>query len=573
MSKIGDLIVRLLMEDGQYNKTIKKADKETQSFGTRMKKIGVTGAAAWAAISAAAVKVVHDVINASQRLGDRWQMMTTKMQSGWQEFIRSIGNWSFDSFLSRLNEAVKSAEKLQSARDALFEDDNASKILKAQRATELAEYERLFRDTSKSDAERIAAGKQYLAIMEQILKVSSTSFGNLYGAEADRFLTGTRVGPGAQGQQMLIDFLGAYNQTNSEFMDAIGWLRDNLTSNRHGDGWNGNDISKGIAGGNYSLIGESEWIRQYSEAIVTVQKQLQSLGYAGTPMETLYFADIGRTYERERNDEDVTAVVESYVKWQDALNALYNEYKRFQTTLDALIGKNNTTVEQLNTTEAPSSDEIMQEGLLNIGDIVDIDALLSELQDQVDSMAEDITLPDIDTSALDKYDERLDTFIQEYQQRQEMMKAINDGLKDSIITAYSDGLQAATDALFGLQDMDTSQVLASMLKPFANYARSIGAMLVSYGIGMAAFKKTMLNPTGAIVAGAALIAIGAAMSSAISSFTSSGASSAATSTAYAGSSTSYGDSQGMEITVNVKGKISGSDIVISGQRTIDKWKR
>lgn len=570
MSKIGDLIVRLLMEDGQYNKTIKKADKETQSFGARMKKIGVTGAAAWAAISAAAVKVVHDVINASQRLGDRWQMMTTKMQAGWQEFIRSIGNWSFDSFLSRLNEAVKSAEKLQSARDALFEDDNASKILKAQRATELAGLEEIYRDTSKSDQDRIDALKKYISIMEDILRIPEASFSNLFGAEADRFLATTRIGGGEQGRKMLMDFLGAYNQTNSEFMEAIGWLRDNLSS----DGWTGNDISKARVGGNYSLIGESEWIRQYSATMATVQKQLQSLGYAGTPMETLYFADIGRTYERERNDDDVNAVVDAYTKWQEARTALWDENKRAVTLLNTLSGKAKQSQAELeNKVETPSSDEIMQEGLLNIGDIVDVDALLSELQDQVDSMAEAITLPDIDTSALDKYDERLDTFIQEYQQRQEMMKAINDGLKDSIITAYSDGLQAATDALFGLQDMDTSQVLASMLKPFANYAKSIGAMLVSYGIAMTAFKKTMLNPTGAIVAGAALIAIGAAMSSAISSFTSSGASSTATSTAYAGSSTSYGDSQGMEITVNVKGKISGSDIVISGQRTIDKWKR
>lgn len=52
----------------------------------------------------------------------------------------------------------------------------------------------------------------------------------------------------------------------------------------------------------------------------------------------------------------------------------------------------------------------------------------------------------------------------------------------------------------------------SLLKPVATVCQQMGSMLIAYGVGMDAFKKALSNPWAAIAAGAALVAIGTAIS-------------------------------------------------------------
>ena len=52
----------------------------------------------------------------------------------------------------------------------------------------------------------------------------------------------------------------------------------------------------------------------------------------------------------------------------------------------------------------------------------------------------------------------------------------------------------------------------SLLKPVATVCQQMGSMIIAYGVGMEAFKKALSNPYAAIAAGAALVAIGTAIS-------------------------------------------------------------
>ena len=97
-------------------------------------------------------------------------------------------------------------------------------------------------------------------------------------------------------------------------------------------------------------------------------------------------------------------------------------------------------------------------------------------------------------------------------------------------------------------------------------AKQLGEMLILEGSGIEAFKEAMASLDGpvAIAAGTALIALGATLSSGIKALGSSGGSSAMSSGSSATSNANSDTTISTEMTIYVKGKISGKDILISG---------
>jgi hypothetical protein len=136
------------------------------------------------------------------------------------------------------------------------------------------------------------------------------------------------------------------------------------------------------------------------------------------------------------------------------------------------------------------------------------------------------------------------------------------------------GIQALTDAMFQIEGADWKSVLAAFIAPLGDTMKQMGAMIMAEGIAMSAFKKSLTNPAAAIAAGAALMAIGAVVSSGLQRLIS-GAGNGG------GSAMSYGSSSGgaaalnyeSTLTVEVTGKISGNDIVLSGKKTNDRNSR
>lgn len=156
------------------------------------------------------------------------------------------------------------------------------------------------------------------------------------------------------------------------------------------------------------------------------------------------------------------------------------------------------------------------------------------------------------------------------------MVAQNEMLEQAFIESFSGATQAVTDALFNLEGAGAEQVLAALMQPFARTATQLGEMLIAQGIGIKAFKDSLktLQPGVAIAAGAALIALGAALSSGIQSLAGGAAGGTSASTASAGSSATSGiETYQQDITVHVVGEIAGDKIVLAGQKTLNKWNR
>ncbi len=169
--------------------------------------------------------------------------------------------------------------------------------------------------------------------------------------------------------------------------------------------------------------------------------------------------------------------------------------------------------------------------------------------------------------SMDLANEAAETAMEGLQRLEDMSIDIGEYLGRAFAESVSGSFQVLTDALAGVSDFDTSKLVSALLQPFADMAKQMGEYMITTGTAILVTEKYAIsNPYAMIAAGVALTALGSALSSGLQAISSSlGSSGSASSSASAGSSTSTTDSNiSTEMTIYVKGKISGKDILISG---------
>ena len=169
-----------------------------------------------------------------------------------------------------------------------------------------------------------------------------------------------------------------------------------------------------------------------------------------------------------------------------------------------------------------------------------------------------------------------DEFYNKYQEDLQRMQDLLADFRDAAIGGFSDAVQELADQFAGLNEINPGKVVQALLTPLADMAIKEGELLIAQGIGIEAIKEalTKLNGVAAIAAGTALVALGAAAKSGLAAIAKSGAGSTAT-TSYSGAGASAAQTQTIqtEMTVYVTGRLSGSDILLSGQKTQNGWNR
>ena len=276
-------------------------------------------------------------------------------------------------------------------------------------------------------------------------------------------------------------------------------------------------------------------------------------GYTGSAEDEVakMFPELRNIYENQRGDKTNQPVVDAILAYERALSAYSDENKRI--------------IRQLNTLTAQE---------LGLDDVTDAHSMAVELGKQIASDIQKLNeefaiIEDIDIDLSD-VDNEMKAFLDSWKQDVETIASYNQALEDSMLAAFGNGMQAITDLMMGIEGADMKSVMAAFLAPFADTMKQMGSMIMSEGIAMTAFKKSFSNPAAAIAAGAALIAVGSAVSSGLQRLTANPTGGSAGSTASTGS---YGSSelQNYEstLTVEVTGRISGKDIVISGKKTND----
>lgn len=253
------------------------------------------------------------------------------------------------------------------------------------------------------------------------------------------------------------------------------------------------------------------------------------------------YPELARVYEQLKNDDANQVIADAITALAQAQSGLANELKMVNRTANLIK-------------DLPLAHEIE-------GDIDDID--LTDIP-TIEPMDWDTILGD--------YDNGLDAFVEKWRQTQEEIAHLNNMLEDTIVSAMGNGLQAITDMMFGLEGANMRGVLAAFIAPFGDTMKQMGSMIMAEGLAMEAFKKSFKNPAVAIAAGAALMAIGSMVSSGVQRLISNPGSGSG-SVASTGASNAATESIKTELTIHVEGKISGKDILLAGNNTLNSWRR
>lgn len=535
MGKIGDLWVKLKLKSDEYKKGLDDAQGKTRSFADKIKGLSAAAVAVWGAIGAAATKMALDFVKSSQTIGDQWDILMTQFSTRWQqmraELNRGIAEGGVKGFFKALFsdttevDAMDAGKALSQAKDAMTEIEYAFKLNMAQTGPKLHELYLKMMNSALSASDREAAAKAYRQEIEGIYAPRVKGIKEILDKTVQQYLVIGGMSPNKYSSEKVVDLIKMMGsdpaKVEREYSDFFAGYQS------IGDDISGNLVNTMEA--YYNATNEmNDILKRADRTAQSMEKTglddiIKKLGAAKDGM-----ADFRAQVAEEA---EVIAADEEFQKMSDPL-------EEFERTHDEALS--NMTEKQR--TFAEFAQESFEKAAR---------AAYNYAQQEQESM--------------DAAQDAADTAMANLEDRMQKAEELNNMLSDSIASSISDSTQAFSDMLFGLDDADASAVLGALLQPFANMAKQLGEMLIVEGMGIAAFKESMksLNPAVAIAAGAALVALGAALSSGIQALGKSGGSSAMSSSTGSSASTTN-ENISTEMTVYVKGKISGKDILISG---------
>ena len=522
MAFLGDLWVRLGLKSDDYKKGLNSARNETEGFIGKMKNLKAGTLALWAAVGTGVMKFAKDFINATNKMGDAWAHTMSSIKAQYQVLLGALSNTSLDTSGSggKVGNAIKNEISWWKRLFGNMKEAGST----AREASEAFDAEFELVNSVKIQRERAT---------QELNKLMLTMRDTTLGASA-------REAAKERYKAILEPLAQAEIEVYTRMLDkAI-------------EAWQG--------GMNLS--------RQYSTQEVSDFFAM----YGTNPADaTAKYPELQGVYEKHKGDKQNQVIFDIIVRSEQARNEMSN--------LEAELGRIGLSIKKDLATmfnigsDTPS--QYMRKELSEIKKMMSED-WASEMRDVADSFT-DMSVDDIAADMgidMTSVDDEMRAFLDSWKSDVEQVAQLNQMLSDSFVSAFGNGMQAITDLMMGIEGADMKSVMAAFIAPFADTMKQMGSMIMSEGIAMVAFKKSFSNPYAAIAAGAALIAVGSAVSSGLQRLTANPTGGSAGSTASSGS---YGSSElnkyESTLTVEVTGKISGNDIVLSGKKTNDYNRR
>jgi len=583
MSKIGDLFVRLGLKKDDFEKGLKDVGGKLEGFLTKIKSFGGIMTTVMAAAAAAVTKFAKDAVAMTQRWGDEWAITMAGIQGAYQAFVRQISSGDgWTNLFANMREAARVARETAAALDEIFERKMSYNYEEAETERQIAQLQLIMRDSSKSDAERKAAAEEIIALEEKL--------GNIKRDIAQQEATAYRNSFKSQTQlnDEQIDFLLKEYNTNR---DIINQGRAYLEERRQ--------YEKDIARLNTSMTGAG------ASAAVRAREALQQLE-DNTSQAVKDVAALIKDYDKS-SDELVANLVNAEVAVINVDTAVAKAQTRATSMLGSLSGdKGGSTGVDPDATRAAAVLKRAQDSakkevqllyekyqtekqlLENYG--IDTTALTEEyfrnLQKIMEKGLDDAFKPiedmePIEVEPIEIDWEGIDAEVEEGMQVIADLQRQAEDLAKSFGHAISDGFSSACEELanqlLGLEEINAGGVLKALLTPLADMAIKSGEIIVAEGVALEAAKKGLLGFSGLapIAAGAALVLIGQAAKAGLAAVAkSAGATTTASTGGYSGGTGVSGtQSLETELTIYVEGRLSGEDIVLAGQRTLNSWGR
>lgn len=536
MGKIGDLWVKLKLKADEYKKGLDSAKGQTKSFSEGLKNLSAAAVAVWGVIGAAATKMALDFVKSSQTIGDAWDIAMTRLSTRWQqiraELNRGIAEGGFKGFVKAFfsdndgGDAWKAGKALSQANDAMTEIDYAFRLSMSQTQPKLHELYLKMMNTALSASDREAAAVDYRKTIEAIYEPRVKGLKDIMDKTVEQYL--------------VIGGMDKSRYTASQTIDLIKMMASDpaKVEKEYNDFYQGYQSIGDKVSGNLVATMETYYnaTNEMNSILKRADRTAQSMEHTGLDELIKKLVTSGEAMSEFRaqvaGEAEVIAADEEFQHMADPLE----EFERTHAdVLDRMNYKQRTFA------------ELAQESYAQAA-LAAYNYAISEQE------------------SMDIAQDAADTAMESLEERIQKADELNNMLAKAITSSISDSMQAFTDMLFGLSDADASDVLGALLQPFANTLTQLGEMLILEGSGIEAFKESMASLDGpvAVAAGVALVALGAALSSGIKALGSSGGSSAMSSGSSATSNANSDTTISTEMTIYVKGKISGKDILISG---------
>ena len=521
--KIGDLLVRLGLKSDDYKRGMNDARKETEGFLGKLKNMKAGALAIWGAIGAGVLKFATDFRDATNMMNDRWNETMEGLKASYHSFLADISNADLSlkgkGGLKEIfkNEVAWWKNIFGNAKEA---GNAAREMAKAFDAEfELENSVKLQRQKVQQQLNEL-----YVTMSNTTLSTSERK------AAADKY------------RDILQPIADAEVKVYSNMLDTAvsAWQA-------------GNKLDR-----EYSVAELTEFFTKIGTEYDKMQQK---------------FPDLMRVYETRKGDKQNLVIFDTISKLQTASNQM-SDIERALSRKELSINVQGEKDFYIDGKEpkiwAGTKLNEIKEYFADIQKEIN-DGIKQEIVDSFDPLEN--TFLDIDMSAAD---EEIAAWISKYDEKVAKIKALNESLEQSIISATTNGLQAFTDMMFGLEGADATAILSGLMQPFADTATQLGGMALATGIGVDSIKTSLesLNGAAAIAAGISLLALGAAMKSGIKALASNQSAGGSTSS-YGGSSYGSATAQNYEstLTINVVGSISGSDIALSLDRTKKKQGR
>lgn len=164
-------------------------------------------------VATGAFNLLKSAMASTQTTGDALEIGIAAWQGTWDRFLRMIATADFTNFISQLTGAYDAAKELAEVRDEMFEKENSIRLLKAEQSIEEQKLLRILRDQTKSDQERIKAGRDYEDLVRKNAQIQADAYNKLAEEELDYIVAQT----GAN-KEALRSYIKDYADPKSEAM-------------------------------------------------------------------------------------------------------------------------------------------------------------------------------------------------------------------------------------------------------------------------------------------------------------------------------------------------------------------
>ncbi|MBW8334844.1 MAG: hypothetical protein K0M40_22700 [Prolixibacteraceae bacterium] len=253
---------------------------------------GLLPAFGFAAIAAGAKYAFDKVVNSTDVLSTKWAVFTGGLQSGMNEFWRTIavGDWS--NFTENMRAAIKVGREYETMLDDIEEKGRALRIKEAQSRGEELRLEEALKNTGLSKSERLAAGQARIKLEDDLAKERVKIAQDTFDAELKVTMQQTRLSKDRL-MEVVSDMDSETKIKAKAYLEQQSLYESTLKKNDQfkvaasRSGITENPFAKEIADSKAVLDSYPESVKVYAEAIKgvgsTTDEQLNKMvaGYEG----------------------------------------------------------------------------------------------------------------------------------------------------------------------------------------------------------------------------------------------------------------------------------------------------